>query len=167
VAEKSLLEGKKILIVDDEEDVLSTLEDLLSMCTVVKCSSFGEAKEQLESQHFDVAILDIMGVDGYELLEIAHNKGVMAVMLTSHALTPGDALRSLKEGAASYLPKEKMQDIRTFLNDILEAKKEGKNSWWRWFERLGSYFEKRFGAGWYEKDKDYWKDIATFWGGDG
>jgi len=43
MAENSLLDGQKILIVDDEDDVLSTLEDLLSMCTVVKCSSFWEA----------------------------------------------------------------------------------------------------------------------------
>ena len=34
--DSNLLEGKKILIVDDEPDVLETLEDLLSMCVVVK-----------------------------------------------------------------------------------------------------------------------------------
>ena len=35
---KSLLEGKKILIVDDEPDVLDTLVDLLDTCDVVKAS---------------------------------------------------------------------------------------------------------------------------------
>ena len=32
MADAKLLDGKKILIVDDEPDVLDTLEDLLSMC---------------------------------------------------------------------------------------------------------------------------------------
>ena len=39
---KSLLDGKRILIVDDEPDVLETLKDLLSACEVVKASSFDE-----------------------------------------------------------------------------------------------------------------------------
>ena len=43
MANSDLLEGKKVLIVDDEPDVLATLEELLSMCSVVKASSFDEA----------------------------------------------------------------------------------------------------------------------------
>lgn len=37
---RSLLDGKRILIVDDEPDVLEMLEDLLSMCDTVKATSF-------------------------------------------------------------------------------------------------------------------------------
>ena len=59
------LEGKRILIVDDEPDVLDTLADLLPMCVVTKASNFEQAKDLLESQYFDMAILDIMGVQGY------------------------------------------------------------------------------------------------------
>jgi DNA-binding response OmpR family regulator len=69
-----ILEGKRILVVDDEPDVLDTLEDLLSMCEVVKASSFEKAKSLLESGPFDFAILDIMGVNGYDLLDIATKK---------------------------------------------------------------------------------------------
>ena len=103
---KSLLDGKKILIVDDEPDVLDTLEDLLSTCKVVKATSFEEAKKQLETQSFDMAVLDIMGVNGYELLEIAVAKKVTAVMLTAHALSPEDTIKSFKGGAAFYVPKD-------------------------------------------------------------
>ena len=53
---KSLLDGKKVLIVDDEPDILDTLEDLLPMCRVVKASSFEEAETLLDSQNFDLAI---------------------------------------------------------------------------------------------------------------
>jgi len=153
--EKSLLVGKRILIVDDETDVLETLEDLLPMCEVVKASSFDEAEVLLQAQHFDMAILDIMGVAGFKLLEMANRKSIMAVMLTAHALSPDTLMQSYREGAASYIPKEKMNDIEIFLNDILEAKQKGRSPWWRWFERFGSFFEKRFGFRWPGKDKPF------------
>jgi len=76
MGEKSPINGKRVLIVDDEPDILESLEELLPMCYVEKASSFGEAKELLETQYFDIAILDIMGVEGYKLLEIANEKRV-------------------------------------------------------------------------------------------
>jgi DNA-binding response OmpR family regulator len=75
-----LLEKKRILIVDDEQDVLDALEDLLPMCVVTKASTFDQAKQLLEDQYFDMAILDIMGVAGYELLKICNQKRVIGVM---------------------------------------------------------------------------------------
>lgn len=143
-----LLKGKRILIVDDEPDVIQTLEELLPMCEVVKATSFHEAKERMENQYFDMAILDIMGVDGYKLLGMTKERKVIAVMLTAHALSPENLFRSYDEGAASYVPKDEMANIVTFLNDILEAKEQGKHFWWRWFDRLGAYFDKRFGPEW-------------------
>jgi len=153
----SSLNGKKVLIVDDEPDILGVLEELLSMCEIVKASTFNEAKQRLETQHFDFAILDIMGVDGYGLLEIAKKRNITAVMLTAHALTPDNVVRSIKEGAASYVPKDEILNITAFLIDILKAKKEGKNPWEPWQQRLpSSYFERRFGAAWRDKDKAFW-----------
>ncbi|HDR16227.1 MAG TPA: response regulator, partial [Desulfobacteraceae bacterium] len=89
-----LVSYKRVLIVDDERDVLETLEEVLSMCDVVKAQSFAEAEDLLESQYFDIAVLDIMGVNGYKLLDIANEKGVLAVMLTAHALSPEDTMKS-------------------------------------------------------------------------
>ena len=57
---QDLLDGKRILIVDDEPDVLDTLEDLLTMCRTTKAATFEQAKALLEDQYFDMAILDIM-----------------------------------------------------------------------------------------------------------
>lgn len=148
MATKGLLEGKRLLIVDDEPDVLETLVDLLPMCDVVTASTFNEAKNLLETHYFDMAILDIMGVQGYELLKISNEKRVIGVMLTANAMTPDNVVRSYEEGAASFVPKEKMADIATFLEDILEATEKGKSLWWRWFDRLADYFEKKFGPDW-------------------
>ena len=145
---KRLLDGKKILIVDDEPDILETLEELLPMCDVVKSTTLDEAKELLETQYFDMTILDIMGVNGYELLKIANDRKVIAVMLTAHALSVDNTARSYEEGAAYFVPKEKMGHITTYLNDILEAKEKGKNSWWRWLDRFGSYYDRKFESDW-------------------
>lgn len=140
MSDGDLLDGKKILVVDDEPDILEVLEELLPLCDVKKASTFEEAKRLLESGHFDIAILDIMGVDGYKLLEIAIEREVIAIMLTAHALSPDNAIKSFKKGAASYVPKDKIVDISTYLVDILEAKEKGESSWWRWYDRLGSFF---------------------------
>jgi DNA-binding NtrC family response regulator len=158
MSESSFLDGKRILVVDDEPDILIVLEDLLSMCDVVTASTFQEAKDLLESQGFDIAILDIMGVDGYGLLEIANKKNIPVVMLTAHAFTPDNLVKSIKEGAASYIPKEELTNITTFLNDVLEAKKKGENTWGPWQERLPtSYFERRWGAAWQDTDQEFWE----------
>lgn len=162
MAEYELLEGKRVLLVDDEPDVLDTLEDLLPMCETVKAARFGEAKEYLENQYFDLAILDIMGVEGYALLEIATIRKVTAVMLTAHALSPENIVKSYKDGAASYLPKEEMINIASFLNDVLEAKEQGKNPWVRWFDRMASFFEKKFGKDWQVSDKDFWEKFPFY-----
>ncbi|MFC1535469.1 response regulator transcription factor [Thermodesulfobacteriota bacterium] len=161
--EQEMLKGKKILIVDDEPDVLETLEDLLYFCDIEKAANFEDAKKLLETQDFDMTILDIMGVDGYRLLQIAIEKKVIPVMLTAKALSPEDVTKSFKEGAASYIPKQEMARIATFLSDILMAKEKGESPWWRWSERLGPFFKKLFGPSWnieyLEKTKEeIWKE---------
>lgn len=159
MAGKKYLDGKRILIVDDEPDVLETLEDLLSMCDVVKASTFEEAEEQLTNHFFDMAILDIMGVDGFKLLEMAKEKKIIVVILTAHALSPENTVRSYDEGAASYIPKEKMADIVIYLSDIWEAKEKGKSFWWRWLDRFASYYDRKFESDWKDKDKEFWEKL--------
>ena len=56
MAEYELLEGKRVLLVDDELDVLDTLEDLLPMCETEKASNFDDARSYLENAYFDIAI---------------------------------------------------------------------------------------------------------------
>ncbi len=158
MSDESLLTGKKVLIVDDEPDVLEVLEDMLSMCEVSKATTFEEARELLETQPFDLAILDIMGVNGYALLNIAKKKNITAVMLTAHAFSPDNLIKSMEEGADSYLPKEEMKKIVDFLVDILKAQKEKESPWVPWHERFPtSYFEKRWGAAWRNKENDFWR----------
>ncbi len=155
------MDHKKILIADDETDVLEVLTELLSTCEITKAESFEKGKFLLENQTFDIAILDIMGVDGYKLLDIAKEHDVIPVMLTAHALSPDHIIRSYKMGAASYLPKDEMANIAVFLEDILEAKEKGKSTWWRWVDRLASVWERKFGPDWQAKEKEFWKNFPT------
>lgn len=162
MADKKMLDGKRILAVDDEQDVLDTLIDLLPMCKMVTASSFDEAKELLDAQQFDLVILDIMGVDGYSLLELATRKKIPAVMLTAHAWSPDNLVRSIKKGAVSYLPKEELANITDYLNDVLTAEKEGRDPWTSWHERLpASYFERRWGAAWKDSDRQFWETFKA------
>jgi response regulator RpfG family c-di-GMP phosphodiesterase len=153
-AKEDLLKNKKILIVDDEPDVVSTLVELLSMCDVVRAITFEEAKRQLESEPLDVAVLDIMGVNGYELLKIAVAKKITAVMLTAHAFSPEDTVKSFKGGAAYYVPKEKMFEIPEILADVLMAKEKGQSTLKTWLEWADSYYGAEFGSAWLEAKKE-------------
>ena len=93
------------------------------------------------------------------MIEIANERNVTAVMLTAHALSTENTEKAFKEGAASYIPKEEMTEIATFLEDILEAKEADKSPWWRWLDRLGSFYDKKFGPEWKEKHKDFWEEV--------
>ena len=145
------LKDKVILVVDDEPDVLELVEEELDMCIVHKATDYDTALQYLLSYTYDVVILDIMGVNGFELLKNAVSRGFPTVMFTAHAVTPEAMKKSIKLGAISFLPKEKITELREFLEEV--ALNGGKSIWLKLFDRLGAYFNKRFGPDWKEKDK--------------
>jgi DNA-binding NtrC family response regulator len=159
MAGDDILRGKKILVVDDEPDVLESLEEVLDECDLITASSYEAAKELFEKKDFDAAILDIMGVRGFDLLEIATEKNIPALMLTAHGLNPDNLVGSIKLGAKSYIPKEMMSEIDIYLKEIFVAKEKGIEKSANWFDRLGSFFENRFGPGWKNKDKKFWNEF--------
>lgn len=159
MANDDVLKGKKILIVDDELDVLELLEDLLDECDTETASTFEDAKSLLEQNSYDVAILDIMGVNGLKLLDIATEKKISALMLTARGLNPDNLKESIQRGAKACVPKEKMAEIDIYLREIFVAKNEGEAKSGDWFARLGSFFEKRFGVGWRNRDKEFWDEF--------
>lgn len=150
-AKSNLLEGKIVLVVDDEADVLDTVEEILDMCLVYKAKDYETAIQYLLSYTYDIVILDIMGVDGFKLLKTAVRRGFPAVMLTAYALSPEALEKSIKLGAVSFLPKEKMADLPEFLEDIVLGK--GRPVWKKLFDKLGSFFDGRFGPDWKERNQ--------------
>ncbi len=160
---QSLLDGKHILAVDDEADILETIIDILDMADVDTARDYAGAVEKLRSGRYDLAILDIMGVDGLSLLEATVARGIPTVMLTAHAITPDALMASIRKGAIAYLPKETLVELDDFLDDLLSAQAAGEPPWKLLFDRLGSYFDERFGLGWKEKERAFWSDFSRTW----
>ncbi len=159
---KKFLRGKRVLVVDDEEDILQLVTELLEMCKIDTASSFEQAKDLLETNYYDIAVLDIMGVRGYDLLEIATSREIPALMLTAHALTKEDLKKSAEKGASFYAPKDEINKIDVFVADVLEAKEKKKNVWSKWYERLSGFCDRRFGKDWREQDKEFWDHLIRY-----
>ncbi len=156
---QSNLNGKRILAIDDEPDVLEVLEDeILGACPTCKfdkATSYEATLGLLKSQDYDLLILDIMGVRGYDLLELAVKRGLPVAMLTGHALSPEALKRSMEMGARAYLPKEMVGEILPFLEDVLAY--DYVLGWRRLHERLKKYFDSKFEADWETKTGFDWK----------
>ena len=157
---QSYLNGKRILAVDDETDILETIIDILDMARVDTATDYETGSEKIHKGGYDLAILDIMGVDGLSLLEEATEKNIPAVMLTAHAVNPDALMASIRKGAISYLPKEKLNELDTLLEELLAAHDRGEPPWKLLFEKLEDYFDERFGADWKEKDKAFWSEFS-------
>jgi DNA-binding NtrC family response regulator len=129
------LKGKRILIVDDEPDVLEALGELLDMCEID------------------------YGVKGYDLLELAKDKDLPALMLTAHAFSSDHLVKSIIGGAYSYIPKAEMVNIAIFLDDAIKAKFKDDRKSQIWFRKLKPIFDKKFGLDWLTKYKKDYKKI--------
>lgn len=160
MAKSEILRDKTILVVDDEPDVLESLTELLSDETdliVHTAGGFQEARQLLFSHNYDLAILDIMGVQGFELLEIATHRNVPAVMLTAHALDPDALKRSIELGAKAYLPKTSLSEVVPFLEEVLRS--TYRSVWRKALDLVFEHFDTRFGSGWQKSEKEFWDDF--------
>ena len=146
----TILQNKAVLIVDDEPDILDSITEQLDMCRIYRAMDYEIALQLMAGFKFDIVILDVMGVRGFELLKKSVSKGFPTVMLTAHALTPEALKESIQLGAVSFLPKEMMADLDTYLADVVTGSK--KMVWKNLLDKLGDYFERQFGADWKEKD---------------
>ena len=140
-AAKDILKGRTILVVDDETDILDTIEEELDMCIVHKAKTKEAALELISKNRYDIVVLDIMGVDGFKILEQTVKNYIPTVMLTAHALTKESLQKAAKLGASSFLPKDKMIELETFLVDVI--RNDGKPVWRKLFERMSSYFNEK------------------------
>ncbi len=159
---ESVLNGKRILVVDDEPDILDVVKEeilaVASKCKVEAATNYEEATQKLESQNYDAVILDIMGVRGFDLLSIAVSRNLPVAMLTAHALNPEALRQSIEMGARAYLPKEKLGEIVPFLEDILEES-DHLSGWARMMGKLEGYFNSRWGEDWQKPEVKFWKEF--------
>jgi DNA-binding response OmpR family regulator len=157
---ESILNGKRILAVDDEPDILESLEELILFscpgCTFEKASTYEEAAKLLQANHYDVVVLDIMGVRGFDLLDIAVKRKFKVAMLTAHALNSETLKKAHEMKARAYLPKEKIAEIVPFLEDILTY--DFATGWNRLLQKLSGFFNEAFETDWEKKTGMNWRE---------
>jgi DNA-binding response OmpR family regulator len=155
---ESILNHKKLLIVDDEPDVLSVVEqEILECCPdskIDKASNYEIASELMNSNDYDLVILDIMGVRGFDLLDIGIARKFKVAMLTAHALSPEALKKSHDLGAMAYLPKDKLGELVPLLEDIL--RNDYKTEWGLLMGKLDNYFKEQFGNDWRKREVIDW-----------
>jgi len=147
VMARSLLDGKIILAVNDDPDILAILEEEIMMaaptCYLYKATGYQMAKELLVSLTYDLVILDIAFGRTLDLLSLAVNGPIPfpVTMLTIHGLFPEAMKRSVEMGVRAYFPKEKLTEIVPFLEDVL--KYQSVPGWKRLFANLRIFFNAR------------------------
>ena len=153
---KSILTGKRMLAVDDEPDILEILREELNShgLALDTAKTYEEGLQRLHSFTYDLAILDIMGVRGFDLLAFATSKGIPVVMLTAHALNAEALKRSIELGARAYVPKDELYNITPFLEDVLTL--SYRSAWTSLFTKLGHSFGARFGPDWRKSEEEFW-----------
>jgi DNA-binding response OmpR family regulator len=103
---------KKILVVDDEDDILNFLELVLSEkgYDVVTASGGQEALTRAQLERPDLVLLDIMmpQMDGWEvlkLLRVDEETAEIPVAMLSARTEARDRVQGLQEGAVDYICK--------------------------------------------------------------
>jgi len=132
-----ILKNANILVIDDDEDVLTALRLLLKSIVneVVVNKNPNTIKSLLQKQNFDIVILDMnfnglvhTGNEGiYWLNKIKeYNSKIDVILITAY----GDidlAIRSLKEGASDFLVKPwKNEKLVEAMKEILKKKQNIK-----------------------------------------
>jgi len=155
---ESILNHKKLLIVDDEPDILATLEEEILQSSpdskIDKASNYEDAAALLKAHDYDLVVLDIMGVRGFDLLEIAVTRKLKVAMLTAHALSPEALKKSHDMGASAYLPKEKLGEVVPLLEDMLLN--DYKTEWAQLMGKLDDYFKAQWGKDWRKREAIDW-----------
>ena len=159
---ESILSSSRILAVDDEVDVLDMLEEeileVCPNCIFDRSPTHEEAFEKITSGTYDLVILDIMGVRGFDLLELAASRDLPVVMLTANALNPEALKRSIEMGARAYLPKEKLGEIVPFLEDVLKES-DPSYGWGHLITKLEEFFNDRWGEFWKKGEEEFWREL--------
>ncbi len=126
----------KILVIDDEENVLSSVKKLVSSrfpdyhLTLID-DPFKGLKE-IENEYFDLVITDLMmpGMDGLELIKKIRVTApdLKIIMMTGYA-TMQTALLAMREGAQKYISKPFTRDeLLTTINIVLNPDDDDNNN---------------------------------------
>lgn len=160
-----MAESQKVLVVDDEVDVCAQIAEELEDAgfEVTTSATYADARAKLQAGGYKAAILDIMGVQGQDLLAQFGEK-LPCIMLTANALSKEQLKLSLRNRAALYLPKEELGHVSTHVTHVLEVweethrndkKADPRPKLWKRLFRVVNFIP-FFGEGWWKGD-DFFK----------
>ncbi len=119
----------RILIVDDEENILKTMRGSLEDedYEVLTAKDGQEAMDKVRSENLDLIFLDIWlpGMDGMETLKSIkeYDTNLDVVLMTGHG-TINTAIQAIKFGALDFLEKPlSLDNILSIANSSLERKR--------------------------------------------
>lgn len=119
----------RILIVDDEKDILRALEFVLSRegYSVATATSGEEAIELLKKEEYDLILTDLKmpGMDGMEVLEksLQLRPSTAVIIMTAYA-TVESAVQAMRMGASDYIVKPFInEDVKLRIKRLLEHRK--------------------------------------------
>lgn len=123
------MEGLRVLIVDDEEELVSTLVERLRLRGIEARGAItgAEALTLIERDNFDVAVVDVKmpGIGGMEVMEglLTKRPDLQVILLTGRG-SEIESEKGLKAGAFAYLMKP--IDIEELVKKMREAAKSLK-----------------------------------------
>ncbi len=101
-------EGRRLLVVDDDEAVLKGLGEYFARLgyQVVRAATGKEGLTAFQTQEPDVTILDLRlpDIDGLQILEVMHQKRALVILLTGYGDIP-TAVKAMQLGAENFLTK--------------------------------------------------------------
>jgi two-component system response regulator AtoC len=102
--------GLKVLVADDEEDILEVIQDRLEACgfTVVTAANGAEALRRISTERFDGVFLDVKmpEMNGIEVLEEVRKKDTrLPIIIITSSTSREAAIASLAKGASEFILK--------------------------------------------------------------
>jgi DNA-binding response OmpR family regulator len=108
----SMTTGRRILIVEDDEDLRESLKDQLNLhegFEVTTADTASQGMELAKSDHFELLLFDVSlpDMDGREAVRLLRKSGfkMPIVMLTGNVVSDADQILGLDAGANDYLTK--------------------------------------------------------------
>jgi two-component system response regulator PilR (NtrC family) len=134
------MQKKRVLVVDDEQDVRDTLATVLEKLDyrAMTAADGDEALEIVGNQKVDVILSDLYmpGMNGIELLKRikSQRKNIVFLMITAHP-TIETAVDAIKKGAYDYLTKPfHIEEVRIKISRAME--KSGLTQSLKWANGL-------------------------------
>lgn len=129
-----MLTSPRVLIVDDEPDLLDLMEITLAKMGLDtrRAASVSEARQFLDSERFDLCLTDMRLTDGNGLEVLQHigerHPAMPVAVITAYGNTT-NAVEALKAGAFDYLSKPVALDqLRTLVKTALKVPEKTSNS---------------------------------------